>query len=163
MQKYEEEQRDFGVEIYSECSSSQTNDRKERSGDFKTDGDPRREIRKTNCEKMDDIIEKILKFECKVGEKPETAWDRFAELRFRMEKENVKDNFDNFLLTLFLKKCQQANMVGKNETSKYREILENRVEENAFENFKSKFRKEKIIGDRVALKITEENEKAIKE
>ena len=69
----------------------------------------------TKSEKFEDLVQQIRGFKINLEESAETSWERFSSLRKTLEKEKLDENFNTFLMTLFLTECVKSNTIQKSE------------------------------------------------
>ena len=80
--------------------------------------------KKTKTERYEDLTRRILGFKLSPGVSGESAQENLLDLRFQIKQEDLANNLDVFILTVFIEGTKKAGIVNSNDESTFREILE---------------------------------------
>ena len=115
-----------------------------------------KKYKKTRSEVLQDMVENITNFKTTDGETGEQIWDKFSTMRSFTVENNMKNNIDSILLTMFCKICKSSKVFNEVDEHTFRDIIENTEDNKCYELFEKKFRMTKIIGNRTVVNEKEE-------
>ena len=106
----------------------------------------------TTSEKRESLAQELLTFKLSNEDTAEESWDKFCKLRSSLLKEKL--TADIFLHTIFFNLCVKSQKIKIYDEHCFRDLLEEGQEDNIHEKFERVFSKQKLIGRRMATKVS---------
>ena len=106
----------------------------------------------TTSEKREQLAHELLQFKLSNEDTAEESWDKFCKLRSSLLKGKLIA--DIFLHTIFFNLCVKSQKIKLYDEHCFRDLLEDGSEDTIHENFERVFSKQKLIGRRMATKVS---------
>ena len=106
----------------------------------------------TTSEKREQLAQELLHFKISNEDTAEDSWDKFCKLRSSLIKEKLIT--DIFLHTIFFNLCVKSQKIKVYDEHCFRDLLEDGQETTIHEHFERVFSKQKLVGRRMATKVS---------